>query len=105
MCKMKESEKAVEYIQKTKADAMRMLDDARHEVECWENVVRECDNDFADASFDRRASGKCRIAIIVITVLVLISIVVCGSGCGTIEGLRQDVHQWTEPPAHHRTTK
>jgi predicted small secreted protein len=24
------------------------------------------------------------------------------SGCNTVEGMRQDVHQWTETPAHHK---
>lgn len=24
------------------------------------------------------------------------------SGCNTIEGARQDIHQWTDTPAHHK---
>lgn len=32
----------------------------------------------------------------------LIGAVVFVSGCGTVEGLRQDIHQWTDSPAHHR---
>ena len=33
---------------------------------------------------------------------LIVSAVIFVSGCGAMEGLRQDIHQWTDSPAHHR---
>ena len=33
---------------------------------------------------------------------LIVSAVILVSGCGTLEGMRQDIHQWTDSPAHNR---
>ncbi len=34
--------------------------------------------------------------------LVFVLVLVILSGCNSIEGMRMDIHQWTETPAHHK---
>jgi len=34
--------------------------------------------------------------------LVFVLVLVILSGCNSIEGMRMDVHQWTETPTHHK---
>ncbi len=48
---------------------------------------------------ERRMYRKVKIAVIAISLLVLFSIL---TGCNSIEGMRMDIHQWTETPAHHK---
>lgn len=44
---------------------------------------------------------KVKIAVVVVSILVLLSILASG-GCNSIEGMRMDIHQWTDTPAHHK---
>ncbi len=32
----------------------------------------------------------------------IVSLMLIVAGCNTIEGARQDIHQWTDTPAHHK---
>ncbi len=34
--------------------------------------------------------------------LIFVLVLVILSGCNSIEGMRMDIHQWTETPAHHK---
>ncbi len=34
--------------------------------------------------------------------LVFVLVLAILSGCNSIEGMRMDIHQWTETPAHHK---
>ena len=37
-----------------------------------------------------------------IEISLLACLILSIGGCGTIEGARQDIHQWTDTPAHHK---
>lgn len=86
---MNETKKTVEYVNKTKQDAMKYLAEAREDVALWTMVVNECDVDIKAANEqERKMFGKVRIGILVVTVLVLVSIFL--SGCQTLKGVTGD---------------
>lgn len=52
-------------------------------------------------TMEKRARRRVLIAIVIITILVIISIVTAG-GCGTLAGLQSDIHQVTRPAGIER---
>ncbi|KKL78872.1 hypothetical protein LCGC14_2020520 [marine sediment metagenome] len=36
-------------------------------------------------------------------IVCLVALVAIISGCNTVDGLRTDIHQWTENPTHHQS--
>ena len=85
-----EKEKALAYLEKTKVDAMMFYTEACEDVERWEEVINDCE----DEALEIRRSGNAavevlvvKVALAIVTVLVLLSIVLT-SGCQTVkEGL------------------
>lgn len=106
---MRDVKYSLEWLLKTKADIMKMLeksrvdlDQAKLDVGVWEMMVNDVDAEIAEIQAKQRAlkqaSGRARIGIIFITFLVLASILLSGchfiSGCGTaIQGLGTDITQ------------
>ena len=91
---MNSTKKTIEFVNKTKQDAMRFLAEAQEDVALWTMVVNECDRDIAEEhKREGRMLGKVRVGILVITVLVLLSIVCCS--CRTLNGFGGDLQDWT----------
>jgi predicted small secreted protein len=66
------------------------------QAEVYENAIGYCDRKVGQVDKMRR---RLFLMVILVNALVLLSIL---SGCNTIEGARQDIHQWTDTPAHHK---
>jgi len=68
-----------------------------HIAEVYENAINYCDRKMLELKGMYR---KVLLMVVLVNALVLISILT--SGCNTIEGARQDIHQWTDTPTHHK---
>ena len=82
-----EKEKALAYLEKTKADAMVFYTEACEDVERWEEVINDCE----DEALEIRRSGNAaiealvvKVALAIVTALVLLSIVLT-AGCQTVK--------------------
>ncbi len=51
---------------------------------------------------EKQMYRKVKIAVIVISLLVLFSILTSGCVSNTIDGFRRDINHWTAEPAHHK---
>ena len=87
-----EKEKALAYLEKTKADAMMFYTEACEDVERWTEVINECE----DEALEIRRSGNAaiealvvKVALAIVTALVLLSIVLT-AGCQTLKGVTGD---------------
>jgi predicted small secreted protein len=88
---MNETKKTVEYVNKTKQDAMKYLAEAQEDVALWTMVVNECDTDIKAAherERDRPMYGKARLVVMAVIAIVLAAIFV--SGCQTLKGVTGD---------------
>jgi len=87
---MNNTKKTIEYVNKTKQDAMRYLAEAQEDVAIWTMVVNECDSDLKAISQKKPPMyGKARIAVMLAIVLVLV--VVALSSCKAVQGAGQDI--------------
>ena len=68
-----------------------------HMADVYVNAINYCDRKMLELKGMYR---KVFLMVVLVNALVLLSIL--ASGCNTIEGARQDVHQWTDTPAHHK---
>ena len=61
------------------------------QAEVYEHAINYC---------DRKVGQVHKVSKML--VIVLACLILALSGCNTIEGARQDIHQWTDTPAHHK---
>ena len=78
---MKNEKKTIEYINKTKQDALRFLKEAQEDVALWTMVVNGCDTDIKEASNRKPMYGKARLGVMAAIALILL--VIALSGCQT----------------------
>ena len=81
---MRKTKKTIEYINKTKQDALRFLKEAQEDVALWTMVVNECDTDIKEASNRKPMYGKARLGVMAAIALILL--VIALSGCQTVKG-------------------
>ena len=87
---MNKTKKTVEYVNKTKQDAMRYLRDAQEDVALWTMVVNECDADIKAISKNKRPMfGKARIKVM--TAIALFLLILYCSSCTTVQGIGTDI--------------
>jgi len=87
---MNNTKKTIEYVNKTKQDAMRFLAEAQEDVAIWTMVINECDSDLKAISQKRPPMyGKARITVMAAIALFL-AILWC-AGCNTVSGFGRDV--------------
>lgn len=84
------TEKAVENLRKAKTEATRHYAAAIQEARNWELIIEDLDAEMTEIAQEKngmnRAAGRVRLAIIVITALVLLTILFCTQGCQTLKG-------------------
>jgi len=85
---MKQTKKTIEYINKTKQDALRFLKEAQEDVALWTMVANECDTDIKEASNRKPMYGKARLTVMLAIALILL--VIALSGCQTAKGFMGD---------------
>lgn len=86
---MNETKKTIEYVNKTKRDAMKYLAEAQEDVALWTMVVKECDLDIKAAHERKRPMyGRARLIVMAVIAIVIASIVL--SGCQTVKGVTGD---------------
>ena len=88
--------RTIEYWNKQKRHLMRVLRYARavHStkgIETYSKAVNRCDVKIGVVSAMRRMVG---VAILLACLII--------AGCNTIDGMRTDIHQWTDTPSHHQ---
>ena len=82
----REKKYSLDWLLKTKADAMKMLADsrqtlrwARENVKAWELLVNDVDAEIAEIQQRqralRRASGRVRTGVIFVSILVIVTII------------------------------
>ncbi|MCJ7482614.1 MAG: hypothetical protein MUO31_06585 [Thermodesulfovibrionales bacterium] len=86
---MNNTKKTIEYVNKTKQDAMRFLAEAQEDVALWTMVVNECDEDIRDASNRKPMYGKARLKVMAAIALIILMVALFGcrstiTGCGMI---------------------
>lgn len=97
---MRDVKYSLEWLLKTKADLMKMLDgsrrtleQAKEDTEIWEMMVDDVDAEIAEIQAKERllkkASGTARIWIILITFLIFLTILV--SSCNLVAGAGRDI--------------
>ncbi len=92
---MRGTKKTIEYVNKTKQDAMKFLAEAREDVALWTMVVNECDADLMAISQKRPPMyGKARIAVMLAIVVILTVVALCG--CQAASGLGRDITNISE---------
>ena len=85
---MRKTKKTIEYINKTKQDALRFLKEAQEDVALWTMVVNGCDTDIKEASNRKPMYGKARLGVMAAIALILLAVAL--SGCQTLKGAMGD---------------
>ena len=86
----------IEYWNKQKRHLMKTLRYARAVnskggIETYSKAVNKCDLKIGVISAMQRT-----------LLVVLACLILTIGGCNAIDGARQDIHQWTDTPAHHK---
>lgn len=87
---MRDVKYSLDWLLKTKADLMKMLESSRRtlerakeDVEIWEMMVNDVDTEIAEIQQQQRslrqASGMVRIGVIIISVLVIVTLIIFGA--------------------------
>ncbi len=87
---MRATKKTIEYVNKTKQDAMKYLAEAREDVALWTMIVNECDADLkAISQKNPPMYGKARIKVM--TAIVLFLMIVWLASCNLVQGAGEDI--------------
>jgi hypothetical protein len=87
---MRDVKYSLDWLLKTKSDLMKMLDSSRQtlkqakeDTEIWEMMVNDVDAEIAEIQKKQRvlrqASGRVRIGVIIVSVLVIVTIIISGA--------------------------
>jgi flagellar biosynthesis/type III secretory pathway chaperone len=87
---MRDVKYSLDWLLKTKSDLMKMLDSSRQtlkqakeDTEIWEMMVNDVDAEIAEIQKKQRvlrqASGRVRIGVIIVSVLVIVTIILSGA--------------------------
>ena len=65
-----------------------------HMADVYENAINYCDRKMLELKGMYRK--------VLLMVVLLACLILSIGGCNAIDGARQDIHQWTDTPAHHK---
>ena len=80
---MRDTEKAIEALKKTKNDAASFYKEAVEDVERWGEVISDCDAEIAAIQEEKRKSPYRRLLLLIIAVNLIVLASIILTGCTT----------------------